>query len=290
LVKLPNGIVWTISFIEGTFINERIYKMISHRLLKDETVIQLIDEIDRDQHLLFYSYLTQRKERALFIGQYVDNQLAAVLAYLSDLSFPAFSFYRINQQEVFLPELIAFTRATIQLEKNAICGTILSHRDLQLFQSFSLILGTPQRFLTMKHLDQSKLLVSNITEQVKTDEFSKVIDFLRKGEMRFFTGSELEQCPFLGIKDARDFIAVGGFHFYDPQLVELGNIVTRLDHRGKGLAKLLTSQLTHMGKQLSSDVYLGVLAENLPAVRVYEGLGYQTTAELSIVDFTLSFS
>jgi ribosomal protein S18 acetylase RimI-like enzyme len=142
----------------------------------------------------------------------------------------------------------------------------------------------------MKLLDQTKLPESNITELVKEDEFSEVIDFLRKGEMRFFTRNELERCPFLGIKDGKDFIAVGGFHFYDPQLVELGNIVTRPDYRGKGLAKLLTCQLTHLGKQLSSDVYLCVLAENLPAVHVYEGLGYQTMAELSIVDFTLSLS
>jgi ribosomal protein S18 acetylase RimI-like enzyme len=264
--------------------------MISHCLLTHETIIQLIDPIDRDQHLLFYSYLTQRKEKAQFFCQYVDNQLTAVLAYLSELSFSAFSFYRINQHEVHFPELIAFTRDTIQLEKNAVCGTILCHRDLQLFQSFGLIVGTPQRFLTMKHLDQSKLLETNLTELVKEDEFSEVIDFLRRGEMRFFTRSELERCPFLGIKDGGDFIAVGGFHFYDSHLVELGNIVTRPDYRGKGLAKLLTSQLTQLGKLLSSDVYLGVLAENLAAVHVYEGLGYQTTAELSIVDFTLSMS
>jgi len=264
--------------------------MISHCLLTHEAIIQLIDQIDREQHLLFYSYVTQRKEKAQYICQFVDNELTAVLAYLSGLSFPAFSFYRVNERQVFFRKLITFTRDTIQLEKNATCGTILCHRDLQLFQSFGLIAGTPQRFLTMKHYDESKLLESDITELVKEDEFSEVLDFLRKGEMRFFTRSELEQCPFLGIKEGRDFIAVGGFHFYDPQLVELGNIVTRPDYRGKGLAKLLTSQLTHLGKQLSPDVYLGVLAENQPAVHVYETLGYQATAELSIVDFTLSLS
>ncbi|MFC0416125.1 GNAT family N-acetyltransferase [Cytobacillus solani] len=256
--------------------------MISHRLLTQEAIVQLIDQVDKDQHLLFYSYLTQRKEKAQFIGQYADNQLTAVLAYLRELSFPAFSFYRINHQEVFFPELIVFTRSTIKLDKNAICGIILCQRDLQLFQSFGLITGIPRRFFTMKHIDQSKLLESSMTQLVKENEFSKVIAFLQKGEMKFFTRSELERCPFLGIKDGGEFIAIGGFHFYDPQLVELGNIVTRPDHRGNGLAKLVTSELTHIGKQLSSDVYLGVLAENLPAVHIYESLGFQTTAELSL--------
>ncbi|MEH7114726.1 GNAT family N-acetyltransferase [Neobacillus niacini] len=106
--------------------------------------------------------------------------------------------------------------------------------------------------------------------------------------MRFFTKSELENCPFLGVKEGENFISVGGYHFYDSKLVELGNIVTRLDCRGRGLAKHLTSELTYLGKKLSPDVYLGVLADNLPAVRVYEGLGYGIAAELSIVNFTLS--
>ncbi|KHF41250.1 GNAT family N-acetyltransferase [Halalkalibacter okhensis] len=262
--------------------------MIFHRLLTQETVIQLIDQIDREQHLLFYSYLTQRRDSAQFIGQFVNHQLTAVLAYTSELSFPAFSFYCANNQQVYFHELITFTRTTLQLDEHVICGTILCDRDLQLFQSYGLITGNPQRFLTMKHGDQAKLLEDNRAERIKEEEYSEAIDFIRKGGMRFFTRSEIKGCPFLGIKDGRDFVAVGGFHFYDRQLVEIGNIITKPEYRGRGLGKLLTSQLTWMGKQLSADVYLGVMKENQPAVHVYESLGFETTAELSIVDFTLS--
>lgn len=262
--------------------------MISHRLLTYETIIQLTDQINRDQHLLFYSYLTQRKEQARFVGQYVDDKLTAVLAYFWGLPFPAFSFYCINREKLNFPALIAFTKETIQLNRNTVCGTILCNRDLQLFQSHGLITGNPQRFLTMKHMDQSKLLNSNLAELVKENDFSDIVDLLQNGGMKFFTRSELEQYPFLGIKECGHFIAVGGFHFYDPKLVELGNIYTSPAHRGKGLAKHLTSQLTKLGRSLSLDVYLGVLAENQAAVHVYKGLGYEVTAEQSIVDFKLS--
>ncbi|OBZ17198.1 GNAT family N-acetyltransferase [Bacillus sp. FJAT-26390] len=262
--------------------------MISHRLLTYDTIFELIPHINAEQNLLFYSYLTQRKEKAQYICQFINSQLTAVLAYLSDYSFPAFSFFRVEELDIYFPELIAFTRETIKLDEDAVCGTILCQRDLELFQSFGLIKGLPQRFLTMKHQNESKLLESQIAKKISENEYSKVIDFLHSGEMRFFTRSELENCPFLGIKEGEEFIAVGGYHFYDSQLVELGNIITRLDYRGRGLAKLLTSELTRLGKKRSPDVYLGVLANNLPAVRVYEGLGYETTMELSIVNFTLS--
>jgi ribosomal protein S18 acetylase RimI-like enzyme len=262
--------------------------MFTHRLLTHDTIFEALPHINADQNLLFYSYLTQRKEKARYICQFVNNQLTAVLAYFNELSFPAFSFFRVEEQNIFFPELIAFTRQTIKLDENAVCGTILCQRDLELFKSFGLIQGNPQRFLNMKHQDETKLLESNIVEKVSESEYSEVLNFLHRGGMRFFTRSELENCPFLGIKEGKDFIAVGGYHFYDSQLVELGNIVTRLDCRGRGLAKHITSELTHLGKKLSPDVYLGVLADNLPAVRVYEGLGYQAIKELSIVDFTLS--
>jgi ribosomal protein S18 acetylase RimI-like enzyme len=262
--------------------------MFSHRLLTHDEIFESLPYINADQHLLFYSYLTQRKEKARYFCQFVNNQLTAVLAYLSELSFPAFSFFQVEEQDIFFPELIAFTKETIKLDENAVCGTILCQRDLELFQSFGLILGTPQQFLNMKHQDESKLLESTIVEKISENEFSEVIDFLHRGDMKFFTRSELENCPFLGIKEVEEFIAVGGYHFYDSKLVELGNIVTRVDCRGRGLAKHITSELTHLGKKISPDVYLGVLADNLPAVRVYEGLGYQTIMELSIVNFTLS--
>jgi ribosomal protein S18 acetylase RimI-like enzyme len=262
--------------------------MFSHRLLTHDTIFELLPHINADQNLLFYSYLTQRKEKAQYICQFVNSQLTAVLAYISEFSFPAFSFFRVEEQDIFFPELITFTRETIQLDENAVCGTILCQQDLELFQSFGHIKGIPQRFLTMKHQDDTKLLESHVAEKISENEYSKVIDFLHRGEMRFFSRSELENCPFLGIKEGKDLIAVGGYHFYDSQLVELGNIVTRLDYRGRGLAKLITSQLTHLGKKLSPYVYLGVLADNMHAVRLYEGLGYRTTMELSIVNFTLS--
>jgi ribosomal protein S18 acetylase RimI-like enzyme len=262
--------------------------MITHQIISYQTVAQLLkDSIDKDQHLLFYSYVTQRKEQAQFFGQFIDSELTAVMAYFSGMSFPAFSFYRIVDYEVYFSELLIYTRNYLAIKKDITCGTILSSLDLELFKKQGLIINTPKHFLTMKHYDQSCLLECNSLEKVRKSDFPKVIQLLQEGRMQYFSKEELERYPFLGIKQDGDFIALGGFHFYDSQLVELGNIVTRPDFRGKGLAKMLTSQLTYLGKELAEDIYLGVLADNIPALRLYEGLGYQITAEQFIVEFTL---
>lgn len=262
--------------------------MISHRLLTHERILDLLPSLNPNENLLFYSYLTQRKEKALFFCQFVKENLTSILAYFSEFSFPAFSFFPVNNNDLYLPQLITFTWETLKLGENAICGTILKKQELELFKYYGLIAGIPQHFFTMKHQDESKLIASHWGEKIRENEYSKAIEFLQNGGMRFFTKSELENYPFLGIKEGMDFVAVGGYHFYDTNLVELGNIVTRVDCRGKGLAKHLTSELTFLGKEVSSDIYLGVLADNLPAVRVYEGLGFGITADLFIVNFTLA--
>jgi hypothetical protein len=97
--------------------------MISHQLLTHDRISELLPDIGSDQNLLFYSYITQRKGKALFICQFVEDNLTAILAYFSELSFPAFSFYRLKEKSIFFPELVAFTKETLHLDENAVCGT-----------------------------------------------------------------------------------------------------------------------------------------------------------------------
>ncbi|MFF2481565.1 GNAT family N-acetyltransferase [Paenibacillus sp. NPDC058071] len=262
--------------------------MISHQLLAHKAVVELLPHINADQNLLFYSYVTQHKEKAQYIGQFINGQLTVVFAYFSGLSFPAFSFFRVEGKEIRFPELIAFTRETITLDEQAICGTILSQEDLELFQGFGLISGTPQRFQMMKHEDESKLLHSSTVTEVQESEYAEAVDFLQSGGMKFFTVDKLKRYPFLGIKQGNEFISMGGYHFYDAKLVEIGNILTKVEFRGRGLAKLLTSELTHLGKKRSPHIYLGVSIDNLPAIHIYKSLGYKRTKEVFIVNFTLS--
>ncbi|ERN53647.1 GNAT family N-acetyltransferase [Alkalihalophilus marmarensis] len=262
--------------------------MVTHELLAEETINQLIQQINKEKNLLFFSYLTQRRDSALFIGQYVEGHLTAVLGYISNFPFPAFSFYCVNVNEVYVPELMTFTREVTELDHKIICGTILGTKELELFEAHNLLKNPPQTFLSMKHVDESNLLDSTISKRVIEEEFQNITRFLHEGGMKFFMSEELIRCPFYGVKEENQFIAAGGFHFYDRSYVELGNIYTHPEYRGRGLGKKLTSELTHLGIELTSDIYLGVLGDNLPAIRLYKDLGYETAAQVSIVDFSLA--
>lgn len=92
----------------------------------------------------------------------------------------------------------------------------------------------------------------------------------------YFTTRMLESGKFFGYIADGELQAVAGVHVYAPsyRTAVLGSIATAIAHRGKGLATLLTSKLTEelVGEKLT--ICLNVKADNVPAIRCYENLGF----------------
>jgi predicted GNAT family acetyltransferase len=53
-------------------------------------------------------------------------------------------------------------------------------------------------------------------------------------------------------------------------------VLTRLAYRGRGMARSCTSAVTEEALEQHRDVVLNVREDNVPAISVYERLGYQT--------------
>lgn len=92
----------------------------------------------------------------------------------------------------------------------------------------------------------------------------------------YFTPRMLESGKFFGYVADGELRAVAGVHVYAPpyHIAVLGSIATAIAHRGKGLATLLTSKLTEELVRERLTVCLNVKADNVPAIRCYESLGF----------------
>jgi GNAT superfamily N-acetyltransferase len=97
----------------------------------------------------------------------------------------------------------------------------------------------------------------------------------------FFEPDMLAQGVYFGLRDrAGALIAAAGTHLVVPEfgVAAVGNVYTRRDCRGQGLARRATGAVTAAllahHPQLSTIV-LNVNRHNLAALRVYEGLGYE---------------
>lgn len=105
----------------------------------------------------------------------------------------------------------------------------------------------------------------------------------RRGEgPTFFSPSMLQQNTFRGIWEDGALVAIAGTHLYSAELgvCAIGNVYTRSDRRGRGLAARVTSAVVaHAISDRVSTIVLNVGEHNLAAQRVYERLGFNTYGE-----------
>lgn len=82
---------------------------------------------------------------------------------------------------------------------------------------------------------------------------------------------------YYGVRIAGRLIAAAGTHVISPEgsIAAVGNVMTHIDFRGRGFAKLTTSAVTQELLRGCDDVVLNVRADNPPALAAYRALGYR---------------
>jgi ribosomal-protein-alanine N-acetyltransferase len=93
-----------------------------------------------------------------------------------------------------------------------------------------------------------------------------------------FQAEMLHRGVFYGIREGAELTAVAGTHLVVPaeSVGAVGNVYTRSDQRGRGLATRVTGAVTAELLGLGIEtIVLNVDQENAPAIRVYERLGYR---------------
>lgn len=97
-------------------------------------------------------------------------------------------------------------------------------------------------------------------------------------EPDFFVRSQLEDGTFFGVRQQQRLVAVGGTHLYSPdeRVGAIGNVYTHRAHRGRGYASAITARVVQeLAARETETIALNVKAENAPAIRIYERLGFR---------------
>jgi len=91
----------------------------------------------------------------------------------------------------------------------------------------------------------------------------------------FFYDSMVTDGVFFGVYEGDDLIAVTGTHLVSPDegAAAIGNVYVRRDRRGRGLSRRTTAAVINALKGIET-IGLNVRADNAPAIRVYESLGF----------------
>jgi predicted GNAT family acetyltransferase len=94
----------------------------------------------------------------------------------------------------------------------------------------------------------------------------------------FFSPEMLNQGVFFGVREGEALVAAAGTHLYTPaeRIGTVGNVYTRRDRRGRGLASQVTQCVTAELLRLRlQTIVLNVAQPNAAAIQVYERLGFR---------------
>lgn len=94
-----------------------------------------------------------------------------------------------------------------------------------------------------------------------------------------FASFQLDTGFFHGIRRGGELVSVAGAHVVscDESVAGVGNIFTRPDYRGQGLAQVVTSAVATTLKEAGiRTIGLNVELTNTAAIRVYERVGFRT--------------
>jgi ribosomal protein S18 acetylase RimI-like enzyme len=118
--------------------------------------------------------------------------------------------------------------------------------------------------------------VAGPTQRLGPDDIADLNLLYQLGFRTGFPASVLDDGVYYGVRVRGRLVSAAGTHVINARegIAVVGNVMTHVDHRGHGLAKMVTSAVTAELLQRVADVALNVHADNAPAIAAYSRLGY----------------
>jgi predicted GNAT family acetyltransferase len=109
-----------------------------------------------------------------------------------------------------------------------------------------------------------------------------MLDLAKLTEPGPFGRRTIELGNFLGVFESGRLMAMAGQRLHLPGFAEVSAVCTHPDARGRGYARALMSEVMAAILGRGETPFLHVFADNYPAIRVYEGLGFARRRNLHL--------
>jgi hypothetical protein len=116
--------------------------------------------------------------------------------------------------------------------------------------------------------------------RLRAEHLEDVVELYGEASRSYFTPQRLEREIYFAIYVDGRIASAAGTHVRsrDAGIAAVGNVLTRIPFRERGMATSVTSAVTSAALEEHRDVVLNVRETNEPAIAVYANLGYRVHA------------
>ena len=173
------------------------------------------------------------------------------------------------------------------------CNATLAELDVRVRTSNAYLNMTPEQSVVLSHhfgRFDDRRMVRMLLHDVPPSTPPQPVERLRPSDLdalqalyaeeppAFFLPSQLRDGVYFGVREGIDLVAVAGTHVVSSatSVAALGNVHTRRDRRGRGLAMAVTAAVVReLRLRSTKTVVLNIVATNEVARRVYERVGFR---------------
>ena len=243
------------------------------RPLTDDLIDDVLSILAEDSlsNIVMIADCTQLREWCDIRVLIEDGRIDAVFSLYSDLDFLATAFWCRNVES--LQQIMAdYSERLVGKEFVAIC----TKEQLDQFGEACVIL---------KPIKERQMIADRTTElqcecktkpiRLSIKDADQLKELYRLSGTPAWTPNAMNLGPFYGIVDDGAISAVAGVHYVTLSGTEIGNIATHPEHRRKGYAAACLKAVVEDVLESSELVILHYYADNTPAQRLYENMGFE---------------
>ncbi len=263
-----------------------------HGLVHGNSIGPLLNLATRNalDNALIIADLTQLRADCSIAARCVDDIPVAIASYYMDLPFNSLALLADNSVDAGYVIRVLANRHP-KLKEEPTWGLYTEKIVSFIEATFGIINIVPECQMVLRSDNIPELAFDKSQyrlEQLTAADMVQIARLYSLVPAMAWTPKALNFGPYYGVYYGENLVSIAGVHFSTRWSAEIGNVVTHPKHRRSNLAYATTRAVAEALRKTTDTIFLCVMADNEPALRLYQKMGFVTYQMLYLTQFMIS--